>query len=174
MAPYFTDDKNLAATRTSPTTNFPVRRTLPTTKSVVNPRATRLRIFVETVFCRQFSVHRRRQTVHYRRQAVHRRHLMEVMCCYKRENRNFFSLKLIKTVKTTQNEATPLFNDIFEMVVMSFLPHQKKGFDDNSARTKVEFVVCSVKSEFPQPSFYRRLRRESRVAPAVSRQVETD
>ncbi|MGJ7043191.1 hypothetical protein J2Y63_006475 [Shinella sp. BE166] len=37
MAPYFTDDKNLAATRTSPTTNFPVRRTLPTTKSVAKP-----------------------------------------------------------------------------------------------------------------------------------------
>jgi hypothetical protein len=31
VAPYFTDDKNLAPARTSPTTNFPVRRTLPTT-----------------------------------------------------------------------------------------------------------------------------------------------
>jgi len=48
---------------------------------------------------------------------------MEVMCCYKKENRNFFSLKLIKTIKTTQNEAKPLFNDIFEMIFMSFLPH---------------------------------------------------
>ena len=52
---------------------------------------------------------------------------MEVMYCYKRENWNFFSLKLIKTIKTTQNEATPLFDDIFEMIFMSFLPHQKKG-----------------------------------------------
>lgn len=99
---------------------------------------------------------------------------MELIFCYIRENWNFFSLKLIKTIKTTQNEAKPLFNDIFEMIFMSFLPHQKKGFDDNSAGTKVEFVVCSVKWEFPKPSFYRRLRQESRVAPTVSRQIETD
>jgi hypothetical protein len=99
---------------------------------------------------------------------------MEVIHCYKRGNRNFSGLKLIKTIKTSQNEATPLFNDIFEMVFQPFMSLRKEGSDDNSAGTKWEFVVRSVKSKFLKPSSYRRLRRESRSAPTVSRRVETD